>query len=168
MDKLQRNKYRKMGFRVALDDFRTGYSGLARLAEMRPDIIKVDRALVQGCHLDLQLEALRAAGADPIFSDQVSGMRTKRPGLGKALAALKAGDTLAVWKLDRLCRSLPHLVAEVAGLKERGFGFKSLTESIDTGTPHGRLLFGLFGTLAEFERDLTKEGSGEQRNGKPM
>ena len=107
--------------------------------------------------LDLQLDALRAAGADPIFRDQVSGMRTKRPGLDKALAVLKAGDTLAVWKLDRLGRSLPHLVAEVAGLKERGVGFKSLTESIDTGTPHGRLLFGLFGTLAEFERDLTKE-----------
>ena len=107
--------------------------------------------------LDLQLDALRAAGADPIFKDQVSGMRTKRPGLDKALAALKAGDTLAVWKLDRLGRSLPHLVNEVAGLKERGVGFRSLTESIDTGTPHGRLLFGLFGTLAEFERELTKE-----------
>ena len=107
--------------------------------------------------LDLQLDALRAVGADPIFKDQVSGMRTKRPGLDKALAALKAGDTLCVWTLDRLGRSLPHLVAEVAGLKERGVGFKSLTESIDTGTAHGRLLFGLFGTLAEFERDLTKE-----------
>ena len=84
-------------------------------------------------------------------------MRTSRPGLDKALAALKPGDTLCVWKLDRLGRSLPHLVNEVAGLKERGVGFRSLTESIDTGTAHGRLLFGLFGTLAEFERELTKE-----------
>ena len=107
--------------------------------------------------MDLQDDALAAIGAAKVYRDQVSGSKANRPGLEACLAALEPGDTLAVWKLDRLGRSLPHLVHVVAGLRERGIHLRSLTESIDTGTPHGRLLFGLFGTLAEFERELIRE-----------
>lgn len=107
--------------------------------------------------LALQLDALRGIGAAPIFEDQVSGASTSRPGLIRALADLREGDTLAVWKLDRLGRSLPHLIQVVADLTKRGIAFRSLTESIDSQTAHGRMLLGLFGTLAEFERELIKE-----------
>lgn len=107
--------------------------------------------------LDLQLDALKAAGADPVFTDQLSGAKQKRPGLDKALGTLAEGDTLAVWKLDRLGRSLSHLVTVIAGLHEQGVAFRSLTEGIDSNTAHGRLLLGLFGSLAEYERELTKE-----------
>lgn len=107
--------------------------------------------------LDLQLDALKTAGADQVFTDQLSGAKQKRPGLDKALDTLAEGDTLAVWKLDRLGRSLSHLVAVIAGLNARGIAFHSLTEGIDSNTAHGRLLLGLFGSLAEYERELTKE-----------
>lgn len=107
--------------------------------------------------LDLQLDALRAVGCDRTFTDQLGGARPDRPGLAEALAYARAGDTLVVWRLDRLGRSLGHLIATVTALAERGVGFRSLTESIDTTTPGGTLVFHLFGALAEFERELIRE-----------
>lgn len=109
--------------------------------------------------LDLQRDALLAAGVDErhLFEDRVSGSRVDRAGLAKALAFVRAGDCLVVWKLDRLGRSLPHLLATVTGLKERGIAFRSLTEQMDTTTPQGELLFHVFGALAQFERALTQE-----------
>ena len=109
--------------------------------------------------LDLQRDALITAGVDErhMFEDRVSGSRTDRAGLAKALAFVKSGDCLVVWKLDRLGRSLPHLLTTVTGLKERGISFRSLTEQMDTTTPQGELLFHVFGALAQFERSLTQE-----------
>ena len=109
--------------------------------------------------LDLQRDALFAAGVDErqLFEDRASGSRDNRAGLGKALAFIRAGDCLVVWKLDRLGRSLPHLLTTVTGLKERGVAFRSLTEQIDTTTPQGELLFHIFGALAQFERALIQE-----------
>ena len=89
-------------------------------------------------NLDLQLEALKKAGCEEIFKDAISGTRSKRPGLDKALELLRKDDTLVVWKLDRLGRSVKHLVNMVGELREKGVQFKSLTDSIDTGTPSGR------------------------------
>jgi DNA invertase Pin-like site-specific DNA recombinase len=105
----------------------------------------------------LQRDALAAAGCNKLFEDRASGARTDRPGLAQALAFLRDGDVLVVWKLDRLGRSLAHLVETVAALATRGVGFRSLTEAIDTTTPGGRLVFHLFGALGEFERDLIRE-----------
>ena len=106
---------------------------------------------------DLQLDALRAAGCERIFEDRASGARADRPGLARALDWLREGDALVVWRLDRLGRSLPQLVATVRQLEERGFGFRSLTEGIDTTTASGTLVFHVFGALAQFERDLVGE-----------
>ncbi|WP_455726260.1 recombinase family protein [Propionibacterium freudenreichii] len=108
----------------------------------------------------LQVDALRAAGVDEahVVVDRCSGARAERPGLDDVMARIEAGDTLIVWKLDRLGRSLPHLVGLLNLLGERGAGFRSLTESgMDTSTAQGRLLFGIMGSLAEFERDLIRE-----------
>lgn len=106
----------------------------------------------------LQLDALKAAGCDRVFTDEgVSGGAVKRPALDKALAALKPGDVLIVWKLDRLGRSLSHLIQITKQLGERDVGFRSLSESIDTTTAPGRLLFHIMGALAEFERSLIVE-----------
>ncbi len=109
--------------------------------------------------LQLQLDALKAAGVKPrdTYTDKASGKTSARPGLDKALARLRPGDTLVVWKLDRLGRSMVHLVTTVAGLGERGIGFRSLTEAIDTTTNGGRMIFGIFAVLAEFERGLIQE-----------
>lgn len=107
--------------------------------------------------LDLQLDALKQAGCEKVFTDTISGAKAERPGLGEALAYVRPGDTLVVWRLDRLGRSLKDLIAAITGLDERGIGFKSLTESIDTTTPGGKLVFHVFGALAEFERDLIRE-----------
>lgn len=104
-----------------------------------------------------QVDALRHAGAGRIFDDVASGAKDDRPGLAEATTYLREGDTLAVWRLDRLGRSLPHLVHTVAELAKRGVGFQSLTESIDTTTASGRLQFHLFAALADFERDLIRE-----------
>ena len=108
---------------------------------------------------DLQRDALLAAGVDErhLFEDRVSGSRGERAGLAKALAFLKSGDCLVVWKLDRLGRSLPHLLTTVSDLRARGVGFRSLTEQMDTGTPQGEFLFHVFGALAQFERSLIQE-----------
>src|SRR5215204_2540846 len=107
--------------------------------------------------LSLQLDALKAASCDQVFTDRVSGAKAERPGLANALGHLRSGDTLVVWRLDRLGRSLPHLIATVTALADRGVGFQSLTESIDTTNTGGRLIFHIFGALAEFERDLIRE-----------
>jgi DNA invertase Pin-like site-specific DNA recombinase len=107
--------------------------------------------------LDLQRDALAAAGCGRVFEETASGAKADRPVLAGALAYVREGDTLVVWRLDRLGRSLPHLIATVAELAERGIGFKSLTEQIDTTTSGGKLIFHVFGALAEFERDLIRE-----------
>lgn len=108
--------------------------------------------------LALQLDALERAGCDRIERDQgVSGAATSRPGLDRALAALQPGDTVVVWRLDRLGRSLPHLIEVISGLKDRGVSFRSLSESIDTSTAAGELIFHVFGALAQFERSLIRE-----------
>lgn len=109
--------------------------------------------------LDLQRDALLAAGVDErhLFEDRASGSRGDRSGLSKALAFLKPGDCLVVWKLDRLGRSLPHLLTTVTDLKVRGIAFRSLTEQMDTTTPQGEFLFHVFGALAQFERSLIQE-----------
>lgn len=107
--------------------------------------------------LDLQLDALSLAGCDKLFHDVASGATTARPGLIDALAYLRMGDSLVVWRFDRLGRSLSHLIDTVTALEERGIGFHSLQESIDTATSGGKLVFHMFGALAEFERNLIRE-----------
>jgi DNA invertase Pin-like site-specific DNA recombinase len=106
---------------------------------------------------DLQLDALRNAGCYRIFVDKASGVLKERPELSKVLDQLRTGDTLVVWKLDRLGRSLRHLIDTVAQLQAQDIGFRSLRESIDTTTPGGKLVFHVFGALAEFESDLIRE-----------
>jgi DNA invertase Pin-like site-specific DNA recombinase len=107
--------------------------------------------------LALQQDALKAAGCTKIFTDTASGSRTDRPGLTEALSYVRSGDTLVVWRLDRLGRSLSHLIHTVADLKERGVHFRSLQEQFDTGTSGGKMVFHFFGLVAEFERDLIRE-----------
>ena len=107
--------------------------------------------------LDLQIDALREIGCDRIFEDNASGSKSSRPGLEAALAYLRKGDTLACWRLDRLGRSLRHLLQVVNQLNEEGKSFRCLQENIDTSTSTGKLVFHLFGALAEFERDLIRE-----------
>jgi DNA invertase Pin-like site-specific DNA recombinase len=108
-------------------------------------------------NLGLQRDALDRAGCERLYEDICSGAVTDRPGLAKALDQLRTGDALVVWKLDRIGRSLKHVVELVDGLQKRGIGLKVLTGGIDTTSSTGRLVFGIFATLAEFERDLIKE-----------
>lgn len=105
----------------------------------------------------MQLDALRAAGCERIFEDTASGAKASRPGLDEALAFVRKDDELVVWKLDRVGRSLQHLVQLMGQLRERGIGFRSITENIETQTPGGRLVMHMFAALAEFERDLITE-----------
>ncbi len=105
----------------------------------------------------LQRDALEAAGCDRLFIDKASGKLGPRPALDAMLDQLRAGDTVVVWRPDRLGRSLRHLIDIFADLDQRGVAVKSLTESIDTSTPGGRLVFHVFASLAEFERDLIRE-----------
>jgi DNA invertase Pin-like site-specific DNA recombinase len=107
--------------------------------------------------LALQQDALTKAGCERIFTDTASGALVERKGLEEALSHLRAGDTLVVWKLDRLGRSLKDLIARITQLQNQDIGFKSLTEQIDTTTSGGKLIFHIFGALAEFERDIVKE-----------
>src|SRR5256714_2255054 len=107
--------------------------------------------------LNLQKDALKKIGCTKIFTDIASGAKEERKGLDEALAYVREGDTLVVWRLDRLGRSLKHLIETITNLNKRKIGFKSLTESIDTTTSNGRLIFNIFASLAEFERDLIRE-----------
>jgi DNA invertase Pin-like site-specific DNA recombinase len=105
----------------------------------------------------LQLDALKASGCEKVFVEKASGAQRNRPELIAALDYIREGDGLVVWKLDRLARSLPQLIETVAMLEQRGVGLRSLTESIDTTTAGGRLIFHVFGALAEFERAVIRE-----------
>src|SRR5262249_6198088 len=102
----------------------------------------------------LQLDALKEAGCEKIFVEKMTGTLRERPQLAAALAYIRPGDVLVVWKLDRLGRSLLHLIEVVTGLRDRGVDFRSLKESIDTTTATGRLIFHILAALAEFERDM--------------
>lgn len=108
-------------------------------------------------NLDLQLRALQEAGCEKIFSDKASGVNMERPEWERCSRALTQGDTLVIWRLDRLSRSMLHLITTVQSLGERGIGFKVITAPIDTTTIQGRLVFGIFAALAEFERGLIRE-----------
>ena len=115
------------------------------------------RVSTQDQHLELQQDALRQAGCTQIIVDRVSGTVAERPGLTKLKEILRAEDTLVVWRLDRLGRSLKDLIAWVAWLEQHGIGLRSLHEALDTTTPSGKLTFHIFGALAEFERQLIQE-----------
>ena len=120
-------------------------------------LIGYARVSTQDQNLDMQRDALIKAGCPKVFDDKVSGTRAERPGLAKALEMLRDGDTLVVWKLDRLGRSVKQLVDLVGELHKQGVQFKSLTDSIDTGTPSGRFFFHVMASLAEMERELIVE-----------
>ncbi len=111
----------------------------------------------QDQNLDLQIEALTRAGCEKIYEDKINGVRTERPGLTRTLEMLREGDTLVVWKLDRLGRSVKQLVDIAGELHKQGIQFKSLTDAIDTGTPSGRFFFHVMASLAEMERELIIE-----------
>ena len=108
-------------------------------------------------NLDMQLDALKKENCKKIFKDHASGVKSNRDGLERALDFMRGGDTLVVWKLDRLGRSLKHLIDIINLLNEKGMYFKSLQESIDTGSSGGKLIFHVFGALAEFERDMISD-----------
>jgi DNA invertase Pin-like site-specific DNA recombinase len=115
------------------------------------------RVSTQDQELALQLDALTAAGCERVFTEKASGAQRERPQLQAALDYMRPGDTLVVWKLDRLARSLQQLIATVEALGGRGVGRRSLTEAIDTTTSGGRLVFHIFASLAEFERGIIRE-----------
>ena len=115
------------------------------------------RVSTQDQTLDLQQDALSKIGCEKTFTDTASGATTTRQGLDEALQFLRAGDTLIVWRLDRLGRTLKQLIELINRLQSNGIGLRSLTENIDTTTSGGKLVFHIFGALAEFERDLIKE-----------
>lgn len=119
--------------------------------------IGYSRISTQEQNADLQLDALKQAGCEKFFSDKVSGAKADRPGLAAALDYAREGDSLVVWRLDRLGRSLKHLLEVVEGLEENGIGFVSLQDGFDTTTNGGKLFFHIFGALAEFERSLIQE-----------
>jgi DNA invertase Pin-like site-specific DNA recombinase len=120
-------------------------------------LIGYARMSTAGQDLGLQRDALARAGCGEVFEDRASGARAERPGLAEALRFARRGDALVVWKLDRLGRSMAHLIETVRGLEAKGVGFRSLTEGVDTTTPGGTLVFHIFGALAQFERDLIRE-----------
>ena len=120
-------------------------------------LIGYARVSMHDQNLALQQDALQKAGCEKILVDKVTGKSLNRPGLEQTIQILREGDTLVVWRLDRLGRSLKHLIELVGKLENKEIGFKSLTESIDTTSPSGKLVFHLFGALAEFERNLIVE-----------
>jgi DNA invertase Pin-like site-specific DNA recombinase len=115
------------------------------------------RVSTQDQNLALQLDALKAAGCEKLFTEKASGAQRDRPELSAALSFMRKGDSLVVWRLDRLARSLPQLIETVAQLESEGIGLRSLTEAIDTATAGGKLIFHIFGALAEFERSVIRE-----------
>uniref|UniRef100_E6PV12 DNA-invertase n=1 Tax=mine drainage metagenome TaxID=410659 RepID=E6PV12_9ZZZZ len=120
-------------------------------------LIGYARVSMQDQHPELQLDALKAAGCEQVFHEKMTGKLAERPELDACLRTLRKGDTLVVWKLDRLGRSLKNLVEIIHGLEQRGVAFRSLTESIDTANASGKLIFHIFGALAEFEHSLILE-----------
>jgi len=120
-------------------------------------LIGYGRVSTSDQNLDLQIDALNKEGCDEIFTDVASGAKTEREGLTKSLNYIRKGDILVVWKLDRLGRSIQHLIQTVQDLETNGIGFRSLQENIDTQTSSGILIFHVFGALAEFERNLIRE-----------
>jgi DNA invertase Pin-like site-specific DNA recombinase len=126
-----------------------GHAGARRIGYARVSTADQDLAP--------QLDVLRAKGCEPIYSEHASGKHADRPELAQAMKALRAGDTLVVWRLDRLGRSLPDLIATVNELAGRGIAFESVTEAIDTTTASGKLVFNIFASLADFERHLIGE-----------
>jgi DNA invertase Pin-like site-specific DNA recombinase len=120
-------------------------------------LIGYARVSTQDQTLDLQTDALKQAGCEKLFTDTISGTKSERPGLQEAMNHLRAGDTLVVWRLDRLGRTLKHLIATITDLNDKGIGFKSLQENMDSTTSGGKLIFHIFGALAEFEREVIKE-----------
>src|SRR5437763_11419100 len=120
-------------------------------------LIGYARVSTQDQTLNLQKDALKKIGCTKIFTDTASGAKAERKGLDEALAYVREGDTLVVWKLDRLGRSLKHLIEKITKLNNRNIGFKSITENIDSTTRGGKLIFHIFGALSEFERDIIRE-----------
>ena len=120
-------------------------------------LIGYARVSTQDQTLDLQTDALTQAGCEKLFTDTLSGAKAERPGLQEAMHHLRAGDTLVVWRLDRLGRTLKQLIATITDLSEQDIGFKSLQENIDTTTSGSKLIFHIFGALAEFEREIIRE-----------
>ena len=120
-------------------------------------IVGYARVSTEEQNLDLQMDALKEAGCEKVFQDKISGSEKNRDGLSKTIEILRHGDTLVVWKLDRLGRSLQHLISVVNELKERGIFFRSLKENLDTTSSTGKLIFHIFGALAEFERDIIRD-----------
>jgi DNA invertase Pin-like site-specific DNA recombinase len=131
--------------------------GPAKPAEEEDMRIGYARVSTSDQNLDLQKDALQGAGCERIIVDKASGGTVKRAGLDRARDLLRRGDTLVIWRLDRLGRSLKHLIELMADLEQRQVGFQSLQESIDTTSPGGRLVFHIFGALAEFERNRIRE-----------
>src|SRR2546427_3437291 len=124
---------------------------------IRAMLIGYARVSTQEQTLDSQKDALEKIGCTKIFTDVISGAKAERKGLEEALAYVRTGDTLVVWRLDRLGRSLKHLIETITKLNNRKIGFKRITENIDTTTSGGKLVFHIFGALAEFERDIISE-----------
>lgn len=125
--------------------------------ELKFMLIGYARVSTADQYLAMQEDALKNTGCEEIYKDIVSGAKTARPGLHSALSHLRKGDTLVVWRLDRLGRSLAHLIQTIKELNDKGIGFKSLQENIDTTTSSGQLIFHIFGALAQFERELIRE-----------
>lgn len=121
------------------------------------DLLGYARVSTSEQDASLQLDALGAAGCLKVFTDKASGSLDRRPQLDRLLDQLRPGDTIVVWRLDRLGRSLKHLIQLIEDLAEKDVGFRSLTEGMDTTTSGGRLIFSIFGALAEFERSLIRE-----------
>ena len=128
--------------------------GMAKAERVRIGYARVSK---HEQNLDLQRDALKAAGCKKIIEDTASGGKVQRDGLDRVREQLRKGDVLVVWRLDRLGRSLKHLIELMAELEGQGIGFQSVTEAIDTTTPGGKLVFHIFAALAEFERNLIRE-----------